>query len=511
MKNTKRIGALICVFAICFTLITAPLAHAAGTPLLGGQQFGAWMAAGLYATSILLNSLNIGVPGHFDEVCNWISTPTKYEETFFDYNWPEPSETISEYMNRSIIKVNQGVTTIDGVEYDELWISPEGAGKVKANVFDFKTKWNILSNNVGTLATGAGYLGTCPIYQVGGTLRSQQFTIGSGGGSIPGPTNFIRGENNALSVNGLLSNGFTVNDSYFPIVGHYVCGNSGNYTGDFYWRNGELECKIFPTGVARYVSEPFEFDYVSGIVPASEADIPDDYGISLKIPHEKLETFYNTYPQYNVENTTINIAEDDVNIDELTQAIFDMIDSLDEIKAEWTNGEQPEPPVPVDPIENIDENVESINEYQQSMSQDVNHMHQDVESIYQLQQQQQQTQQQIQQSQQQMQQDTASIDDTLKDVTATPGQSDLPSFKFDLRELFPFCIPFDIYRLLSSFDSTPTAPHVQLPIVIQSIGFSYTLDLDFSAWDPVAQAMRTAELIVYAIGLAWATGKVIKW
>lgn len=83
--------------------------------------------------------------------------------------------------------------------------------------------------------------------------------------------------------------------------------------------------------------------------------------------------------------------------------------------------------------------------------------------------------------------------------------------KFDLRGLFPFCIPFDIYNMLEALDSSPTAPHVQLPFVIESIGFSYTIDLDFSAFDQVASVMRQMELIVYGIALAWATSKVIKW
>ena len=83
--------------------------------------------------------------------------------------------------------------------------------------------------------------------------------------------------------------------------------------------------------------------------------------------------------------------------------------------------------------------------------------------------------------------------------------------KFDLKGLFPFCIPFDIYNMLKALDASPTAPHVQIPFVIQSIGFSYTLDLDFSAFDPVAAIMRQMELICYGLALAWATSKVIKW
>lgn len=104
-----------------------------------------------------------------------------------------------------------------------------------------------------------------------------------------------------------------------------------------------------------------------------------------------------------------------------------------------------------------------------------------------------------------------SLTEALTDALEVPSSSEAASFKFDLRELFPFCIPFDIYRLLSMFDASPQAPHVQIPFTIQSIGFSYNIDIDLTPWDPVAQAMRTAELIVYAIALAWATGKVIKW
>lgn len=239
-------------------------------------------------------------------------------------------------------------------------------------------------------------------------------------------------------------------------------------------------------------------------MPAEESDIPDDYGLSLKIPHDKLETFYNTYPQYNIDNTTINIAEDEIDIDQLTQAIFDMIDSMEDMKADWTSSEEPEPPVPVDPIENIDQNVQDISNYQQDMQQQVDHMHQDIEAIHQTQQAQQQTQKDIAETSQ-------SIDNTLKEVKDAVKPGELTPKKFDLRRLFPFCIPFDIHNMLKKFDATPTAPHVQLPFVIQSIGFSYTFDLDFSVFDGLASAMRTIELIVYCIGLAWATSKVIKW
>lgn len=113
---------------------------------------------------------------------------------------------------------------------------------------------------------------------------------------------------------------------------------------------------------------------------------------------------------------------------------------------------------------------------------------------------------------------TATLDQTLtetaegvQDIAEALQPGEIEPKQFDLRRLFPFCIPFDIHNLLQKFNATPVAPHVQLPFVIQSLGFSYTFDLDFSAFDSVAQAMRTVEFIVFAIGLAWATSKVIKW
>lgn len=113
---------------------------------------------------------------------------------------------------------------------------------------------------------------------------------------------------------------------------------------------------------------------------------------------------------------------------------------------------------------------------------------------------------------------TATLDQTLtetaegvQDIAEALQPGEIEPKKFDLRGLFPFCIPFDIHNLLQKFQAAPVAPHVQLPFVIESIGFSYMIDLDFSAFDPVAAALRTVEFIVFAIGLAWATSKVIKW
>ena len=101
--------------------------------------------------------------------------------------------------------------------------------------------------------------------------------------------------------------------------------------------------------------------------------------------------------------------------------------------------------------------------------------------------------------------------ETIGSIAETLEDEAIDWRTFDLRRFFPFCIPFDIYNMLEALDASPTAPHVQIPFVIPSLSFSYTIDLDFSAFDSVAAVLRQMELILYGLTLAWATSKVIKW
>lgn len=77
----------------------------------------------------------------------------------------------------------------------------------------------------------------------------------------------------------------------------------------------------------------------------------------------------------------------------------------------------------------------------------------------------------------------------------------------DLRSIFPFCIPFDLYNLLLIFDTGENrkAPHI-------SFTFPFTdwvIDVDLAVFDPVAGILRLLELILFIIGLAVATRALI--
>lgn len=100
---------------------------------------------------------------------------------------------------------------------------------------------------------------------------------------------------------------------------------------------------------------------------------------------------------------------------------------------------------------------------------------------------------------------------SISEALEVPTTSEAPAFKFDLTTLFPFCIPFDIYRFVTMFSASPVAPHVQIPFNIPAVGLQYTFDLDFSSFDSVASVLRSVELIAFCVGLAILTSKVIRW
>lgn len=90
-----------------------------------------------------------------------------------------------------------------------------------------------------------------------------------------------------------------------------------------------------------------------------------------------------------------------------------------------------------------------------------------------------------------------------------PANPDLPGYvAVGLKDVFPFCIPFDIYDFLATMDAQREAPVVSIPFDFGDAG-SYTMVLDFTEFDTVAAVLRTMELLGFIIGLALITRKLI--
>lgn len=89
-------------------------------------------------------------------------------------------------------------------------------------------------------------------------------------------------------------------------------------------------------------------------------------------------------------------------------------------------------------------------------------------------------------------------------VTVNPDVSD---YTLDFRKLFPFCIPFDIYKAVKLLDASPTAPVVHYKFYL-SKSKSYNIDLNLNKFNGVAAILRRMECLLFIIGLATATRRV---
>lgn len=87
---------------------------------------------------------------------------------------------------------------------------------------------------------------------------------------------------------------------------------------------------------------------------------------------------------------------------------------------------------------------------------------------------------------------------------------DIPQFP-NLKDFFPFCIPFDYVDLIQLFSSTREAPHFHINWHIPIVNIDWSFDADWSAWDSVASVARSLQLLLYAVFLMLVTARFIKW
>lgn len=84
---------------------------------------------------------------------------------------------------------------------------------------------------------------------------------------------------------------------------------------------------------------------------------------------------------------------------------------------------------------------------------------------------------------------------------------DITMYSLDLTELFPFCIPFDIFDLLSALKADPVAPVFELELDLGVTKAPITVDL--SGWSDLASILRILEVGLFCLGLALGTKELI--
>lgn len=100
------------------------------------------------------------------------------------------------------------------------------------------------------------------------------------------------------------------------------------------------------------------------------------------------------------------------------------------------------------------------------------------------------------------------------EVDPTPevdAPEDIAPYTVGLGEVFPFCIPFDIYHMVTMFAAEPQAPAATWEFTLPWSGQECEVSWSLEEWDEVAKLCRSLELVLFCVGLAAATYKMIKW
>lgn len=99
-------------------------------------------------------------------------------------------------------------------------------------------------------------------------------------------------------------------------------------------------------------------------------------------------------------------------------------------------------------------------------------------------------------------------DEVQEQVQDTPAESisqEVGDYQSPgLQNVFPFCIPFDIYAFFECLAADPVAPSFTWRFYVPGI-CDEEIELDLSDFDSVAQVVRTMELLAFIVGLAIVT------
>lgn len=93
-----------------------------------------------------------------------------------------------------------------------------------------------------------------------------------------------------------------------------------------------------------------------------------------------------------------------------------------------------------------------------------------------------------------------SIQTALQSFFQLSGEA--TDYAIQLRDFFPFCIPFDLFDFITVLSAEPEAPVFHWEIPVPQLGQTFELEVDLSAWDEIAILFRNLELLAFIFGLA---------
>lgn len=336
MKRYCKLIISTITIALIFTLVLSPCSFALSKP-----QFGAWVASALTALNIVTSSI---VAPYYNFVDDYLCDPFSINEQTHAWDYlPYTYEDTDYFYDRSVLKIDKDVVTIDGVDYTDVWLSTDAAEKFRTNAFDLVTAFDIASQSEGTFVSGDGYFDGIPVFSYGDYRQTQNYALAPGPNLVGTATwNCIdRGTLPVTYQTRLQGYGY---DAIMKATGGLPVVAWRSSLGSRYFTpviDGNWNTTPRISGL--YTEEPFEFDWVSGTIPADQP--LEEEGLRIRVPTSNINQWYQDYPETG-PNVTINMGDPELEnkIDDLIDLIIPLIPVLDIDFVDYVSPEpQPEP------------------------------------------------------------------------------------------------------------------------------------------------------------------------
>ena len=83
-----------------------------------------------------------------------------------------------------------------------------------------------------------------------------------------------------------------------------------------------------------------------------------------------------------------------------------------------------------------------------------------------------------------------------------------------ISSVFPFCLPFDLYRGIRLLSVKPVAPVLEIPFEVPEFGlfkgYKTTLTIEFEKYDKYFSVFRWGIYFIFALGLVFISTKIVK-
>lgn len=80
----------------------------------------------------------------------------------------------------------------------------------------------------------------------------------------------------------------------------------------------------------------------------------------------------------------------------------------------------------------------------------------------------------------------------------------------ELSEKFPFCVPFDLFRLVRALNAPPVAPRWEIPFPIASLDYEQEIVIDLGEFETLAVPIRWGLTLIFILGLLVVSRKMIQ-